>query len=216
MKKVFALLLAAIMSLSFVACNGSTAFNVAKEAYDKIDAAYEITEKFGEDVYEAWRLGIYDDDEILDNGVETLAAELSLSEREIIAGIELIVAGGEEKTMTLTKVEANRLFEYFEDDLDDLFTFCIMVVVYAYKDNGTIEKAQSALDSAKDLMKTMSEKHSDYEHYPNLKEYYTTTKAFFAFCQEPTGSFEQAKTTINDYRNKARNYVNDLDYIFED
>ena len=68
MKKIIALLLVAVMSLSFVACGGGaankeTAFDVAKEAYDKV--AYEIADKFGSDIYEAWRLGIYDDDEIL-------------------------------------------------------------------------------------------------------------------------------------------------------
>ena len=72
------------------------------------------------------------------------------------------------------------------------------------------------MEEAKAEMKEMSEKYSDYEHYPNLKGYYTTTNAFFAFCQNPTGSFEQVKTTINDYRNDARSYKSDLDYMFED
>ena len=58
----------------------------------------------------------------------------------------------------------------------------------------------------------LSEKYSDYEHYPALKGYYTTTNAFFDFCQSPSGSFEQVKTTINEYRNDARNYDKDLNY----
>ena len=65
-------------------------------------------------------------------------------------------------------------------------------------------------------MKDMSLQYSDYEHYPNLKGYYTTTNAFFEFCQNPTGSFEQVKDTINKYRNDARSYRNELAYIFED
>ena len=71
------------------------------------------------------------------------------------------------------------------------------------------------MDEAKVLMKELSEKYSDYEHYPNLKGYYTTTKSFFDFCQNPTGNFEQYKNTLNDYRNEARDYISDLDYIFE-
>lgn len=82
-----------------------------------------------------------------------------------------------------------------------------MVVSGAYAANGETAKAQ---------MKNLSENYSDYEHYPNLKGFYTTTSSFFDFCQNPTGSFEQVKTTINDYRNKARGYISDLDYIFED
>ena len=64
-------------------------------------------------------------------------------------------------------------------------------------------------------MKKLSEKYSDYEHYPNLKGYYTTTKSFFDFCQNPTGSFAQYKNMLNDYRNEACDYISVLDYIFE-
>ena len=218
MKKIFALLLVTIITLSFVACgvkptNKETAFDVAKEAYDKVDVAYEITDKFGSDIYEAWRLGIYNDDEILADGVGYLASELSLSESEIIAGVALVMADEGEEPETLTKSEANYIFKYMKSNL---FSFCVMVVSSAYKANGKADEAQSALDSAKDLMKKMSEKYSDYEHYPKLKEYYTTTKSFFAFCKYSNGSFEQVKTTINNYRNDARNCVSDLDYIFED
>ena len=91
-----------------------------------------------------------------------------------------------------------------------------MVVSNAYKVNGKVDEAKNALDEAKAQMKELSEKYSDYEHYPNLKGYYTTTSSFFDFCQNPTGSFEQVKDTINDYKNEARDYISDLDYIFEE
>ncbi len=218
MKRITAFILILVVCFSFVSCNKETAsketaFDIAKEAYDLIDVAYAITDNFGSDVYEAWRLGIYEDDEILDDGVGYLASELSLSEREIIAGVALAFTDEGEEPKAMTKSDANLYFNLLEDSL---FSFCVMVVSKAYEANGKAEEAQNALDAAKELMKKMSEKYSDYEHYPNLKEYYTTTKSFFAFCQEPTGSFEQVKNTINDYRNEARNYVSDLDYIFED
>lgn len=223
MKKIITLFLAVIMTLSLVACGDGTenkeisdketAFDVAKEAYGKIDAAYEITEKFGGDVYNAWFAGIYDEDEILDDGVGYLAGKLSLNESEIIAGVELFLSEAGEETEMLTKYSANVYFKYMEESL---FSFCIAIVALSYEANGKIEEAQTALDSAKNSMKKMSEKYSDYEHYPKLKEYYTSTKAFLDFCKEPNCSFEQAKTTINDYRNTIRNCVSDLDYIFED
>ena len=217
-RSIVCLLLALLTIGSFCSCGGEpankeTAFDVAKEAYDKVDVAYEITDKFGSDIYEAWRLGIYDKDEILADGVGHLASELSLTESEIIAGVALFMADEGEEPETMTKSEANFVFKYMKDNL---FSFCVIVVSSAYEANGKVDEAQAALDSAKDLMKTMSEKYSDYEHYPKLKEYYTTTKSFFAFCQDPDGSFEQVKTTINDYRNDARDCVSDLDYIFED
>ena len=79
-----------------------------------------------------------------------------------------------------------------------------------------MKTAQTTPDEAKVLMKKLSKMYSDYEHYPNLKGYYTTTKSFFDFCQNPTGSFAQYKNMLNDYRNEACDYISDLDYILEE
>lgn len=223
MKKIVALLLILATGVNLCACGNSNkkAFEASKAAYDNVDIAYEITEEFGKDIYEAWRLGIYEDEEILENGVEYLASELSLSEDEIRVGVAYATTeiGGkewselsEENKTTLTE-SADIVLNIMEDDL---FSFCVMVVTGAYTANGKVEEVQVALDTAKAQMKELSEKYSDYEHYPNLKGYYTTTSSFFDFCQNPTGSFEQVKETINDYRNEARDYISDLDYIFEE
>ena len=209
MKKVVALLLAFVVSVSLCACGGGNkkAFEASKAAYDNVDVAYEITEQFGSDLYEAWRLGIYDDEEILEDGVKHLASELSLSEDEIKVGVAYVMTeiGGkewseisEEDKKTLTE-SADIVFGIMEDNL---FSFCVMVVTGAYTANGKVEEAQAALNEAKSQMKELSQKYSDYEHYPNLKGYYTTTSSFFDFCQNPTGSFEQVKDTINDYKNE--------------
>ena len=94
MKKWIALLLVAVMCLSLCACGGGNkkAFNASKDAYDNIDIAYEITEQFGSDIYEAWRMGIYDKDDIIDDGAKHLATKLSLSVDEIRAGVAYMVA----------------------------------------------------------------------------------------------------------------------------
>ena len=99
---------------------------------------------------------------------------------------------------------------------DGFWEFCVDAICCAYIMNGNADEAQAALDAAKTQMKELSQEYSDYEHYPNLKGYYTTTSSFFDFCLNPSGSFEQVKDTINDYRNDAREYISDLDYIFED
>ena len=223
MKKTISLLMALVLCLSLCACGNSDkkAFEASKAAYDNIDIAYEITEQFGSDLYEAWRLGIYDDEEILDDGAEHLASELSLNADEIRAGVAYTVAAmigkdwGEMSEEDKNKYinNADSTFSVMEDDL---FSFCVMAVTGAYTVNGKVEEAQSALDAAKAQMKELSAEYSDYEHYPNLKGYYTTTSSFFEFCNNPTGSFEQVKETINDYKNEARDYISDLDYIFED
>lgn len=99
---------------------------------------------------------------------------------------------------------------------DDGFSGYVYLVINAYEAKSTYAEIATILDAAKEQMRTMSEDYSDYEHYPNLKGYYTTTQAFFDYCQKPTGSFEQAVTTIENYRNEARDYYYDLEYIFED
>ena len=220
MKKAIPFILALVLCLSLCACGGSDkkAFEASKAAYDNINIAYEITEQFGSDIYEAWRLGIYDDDEILDDGAIHLATELSLSADEIRAGAVYTIYKDEWDTMSDEEKDelidkADLLFTLFEDDL---FSFCVMAVSNAYVVNGKVEEAQTALDAAKAQMKELSSEYSDYEHYPNLKGYFTTTSSFFDFCQNPTGSFEQVKETVNEYKNEARDYISDLDYIFED
>ncbi len=224
MKRAVSLLLVLIMCLSMCACGNSNkkAFEVSKAAYDNIDIAYDIADNMGSDLYEAWRLGIYDDEEILEDGVKHLAKELSLSEDELSEGVAYVIAVNvyDKEWSALTDEEketyrgySDYAFSLFEEDL---FSFCVMVVSGAYEVKGDTKTAQEALNSAKAQMKELSESYSDYEHYPNLKGYYTTTSSFFDFCQNPTGSFEQVKTTINDYRNEARDYISDLDYIFEE
>lgn len=223
MKKSGILFLVIVMCVSLLGCSGNKkAFTVSEAAYDKITTAYEIADNFGTDIYEAWRLGINDRDEILDNGIEHLASELSLSEDELREGVVYalvvsIMGADWNETPEDSKQEyrelADTVFNFMEDDL---FSFCVYVVTGAYTVNGKIAEAEVALDEAKTLMKELSEKFSDYEHYPNLKEYYTTTSSFFDFCKEPTGSFEQLKETINDYKNEARDLINDLNYIFEE
>lgn len=178
------------------------AYIASAEAFSLVDEAYRMTEEFGEDLYVAWRAGIYDADEV---SIDYFVKKLNLSKEEITAAIDNL--GGEGV--------GDYYFTYYKNK-NKLFSACIWIVCKAYALNGDTDKITELLTSAKGLMKDMSQKYSDYEHYPNLKGYYTTTSAFFEFCQNPTGSFEQAKDTINQYRNDARSYRNELAYIFED
>ena len=78
MKKILILILTLSLGMLSIACGGDKkAFSESKAAYDKVDYAYKITEKIGEDIYEAWRIGIYDEENI---NVTYLASELNLSE----------------------------------------------------------------------------------------------------------------------------------------
>jgi len=103
---------------------------------------------------------------------------------------------------------------YMNDD--GLYDFCISLVLNAYDMNGDFEKAKKAIEAAKIQMKQLSNEYSDYEHYPNLKGYFTTTSSMLDFCKNLNCSFEQLQDILNDYSKEARDYVSDLNYIFEE
>lgn len=223
MKRIFPCILAFVFCFSAAGCQNTDkeAYDMSKTAYQNIDAAYEITEQFGSDLYEAWKVAIYEDDEIVEQGISYLASELTLSEDELKLGAACVAVESIGKNWNeMSESDKQLLMESMDEMIglmeDELFSFCVMAVTKAYEKNGDVETIQEALTDAKSDMKKLSDRYSDYEHYPALKEYYTTTSSFFDFCQNPAGSFEQVKDTINNYRNKARDCVNDLDYIFED
>ena len=201
------------------------AYALSKIVYDNIDIANEIISDYAGDIHEAWRLGIYDDDELLENGVALLASELSLSQEEIAYGIGYLactmIIWDEEWTEetaqatkeTFTPELANTIFSFMEDNM---FSFCVEIVKATYLITGRVDIAQSALDTAKTQIKELSMNYSDYEHYPNLKGYYTAVSSLFTFCEDPEGSFDTMSVTINDYRSKIRDYVSELNYFFED
>ena len=96
------------------------------------------------------------------------------------------------------------------------FSACVTVVSTAYEINGTADEIRSLLEDASEQIQKLSKKHGDSEHYPNLKEYFTNTIAFFEFCMNPEGSFEQVVETFNAYRNTGRECYYKLHYVFGD
>jgi len=226
MKKFSLFIFVLVFGMLLVGCdNKSKVYDLASQAFNNVNEAYTITEEYGSDIYEGWRLGIYNNKEIIRDGNTYLAKELGLSKEELDNGMSSLLIkqlfGSDIEKLSGDKVdELKDLLKkdtvYYKMFEDSLFSFVVNVVSETYKVNGKAELAQEKLDLAKKQMKEMSDQYSDYEHYSNLKGYFTTTNAFFDFCQNPTGSFEQVKETINKYKNEARDYKNDLAYIFED
>jgi hypothetical protein len=87
-------------------------------------------------------------------------------------------------------------------------------VIRAYEVNGQTEEAQEYLKSAQTYMRELSEKYSDYEHYPNLKGFFTMAGSYLDVCCDSELSFSQFKDVKNQYEKEARDYINDLDFIF--
>lgn len=196
------------------------AFDISKKAFEKIQSAYAIASDFSDDVYEAWLMAIFNDDDILESGTAYMVKNLHIDEHNLIDGLLHATAdltGSDditninEDTYELISEYSNSFFKLVKSGL---YTFCVRVIVSAYAVNGEAEQAEAALNEATDLMKELNEKYADYEHYPKLKELLTQVSALLDFCNEPEGSFEQVKLTLNDYKNDIRDLTNDLDYIF--
>lgn len=213
MKKIIALLLAVLMVLSLVACGGNKvskeAFENSKEAFKLVTSAYIAANEYSQDIYEAWRLGVndrksFDDDSEMDDFISEMHIEGVYIEQAVaeILGNESFVYGDWES-----------LPYRFGGSY---FSAWVSVVSKAYVCSGDVDEISEMLNSAKALMKELGDEYSDYEHYPALKKYFTNTLAFFDFCQNPEGSFEQVVETFNNYRNNAREYFFDLNYVFGD
>jgi hypothetical protein len=213
MKKAFSLILALIMCLSFAACGGGidkeAAFVDSKDAFDHITTAYLATNEFSQDIYEAWYLGVNSrKDYDTDSELADFASEMHIE----LEHIQQAVANLWGKSSYEKGDWASLPYLYN----NSYFSAWISVISEAYKCSGKADEIREDLVAAKDLMKKLSDQYSDYEHYPVLKEYFTNTLSFFDFCCNPEGSFEQVKTTFNDYRNNAREYFFDLNYVFGD
>ena len=159
MKRFFLFCLAVSVCISLIACSGTKkAFEVSKSAYDSIDIAYDITEQFGSDLYEAWRIGIFEEDELLSDGAHYLSQQLNLSEEDIKKGIGYIYATSIVGENWDTVAEEDKTKYYNRDSVlfkmkeDELFSTCVWVVIYSYKLNGKVDEVQTALNTAKEQM----------------------------------------------------------------
>ena len=195
-------------------------FDLSKEAYDEITYAYSIIYEFGSDVYEAWHLGATQPRNVQTMGIAFLGNDLFLSEDELKGGLGYFQAYIEDKNWDeLTEAERKEYINTGDSFLKgvsnaNVLQTSIYAIPFSYIVNGKTEEAQTALNNAKNIMRELSENYSDYEHYPNLKGYYTTAASYFEFCQKPKGTFVMLETTINDYMNDIRDYSSDLDFVF--
>lgn len=207
-------------------------FELSKEAYNNICKAYKIMDKLSTDLYEGWRIGATESSSYFnaDNCAQYLTKTMSLTEEELREGIAYWYVSHHAKIDGVQieydwdsateedKAELRKLdwafFNHQKKASETSFVGPIIAVQQAYTVRGDIDEIRTFLDEATTQMKELSKEYSDYEHYPNLKGFYSTADSFFEFCMKPEGSFNQAKITIKDYRDTARDYQSDLDYIF--
>lgn len=192
-------------------------FGISQQAYNNLTEAFNLVSTYGSDIYNAWYEGIYNSEDL---SVSYLANNTSLSASDIRDGMASSALGGPEaykqasdEERAEARVGADDLLK-LAGAIDDGYSIVVFGIVDAYKVNGTSDKVSSLLSDAKEALRTISDEYSDYEHYPALKDYYSAVNAYFDFCENPTGSFQQLADTINSYENEAREYQNDLDFVF--
>lgn len=200
-------------------------FELSKVAYQNINSAYEIVHEFGTDLYSAWYLVAHESKKLMNsNTVKVLSAEVQyLDSEEIQKGLAFVLAKNKyhEDWYALSEEDKDKYIEmagnYNGDDFFDQ-TNCLFIttwsIIRGYEVNGKTEEAQGHLDTAQIYMRELSEQYSDYEHYPNLKGFFTMVGSYLDVCCDSELSFSQFKDVKNQYEKEARDYTNDLDFIF--
>ena len=203
----------------------SYTFKLSKAAYQNINSAYDIVHQFGTDLYSSWYLVSYQSKDLMNtNTVKAIASEVRyLDEEDIQKGLAFVLAKNKYKE-DWYELSEDRQKDYIEMagnyNGDDFFnqTNCLFIttwsVIRAYEVNGKTEEAGAYLNIAQTYMRELIEKYSDYEHYPNLKGFFTMVGSYLDVCCDSELSFTQFKDVKNQYEKEARDYINDLDFIF--
>lgn len=189
---------------------------LSKEAYAYLKNIDESTSMISHDIYQVWSMAIYEDDGIT---IEKLDESLYLNKTEIQDGLAKSI-------WYLMALPFEESPEEARENASDLqikmlkvsggFSDYIDAVINAYTINGEYEELFQKQESAKLIMKELSQKYSSYEHFQALKEYYTTVTSFLELCYSPEGSLLSFQRAQDDYIKKTRNIRNDLDLVFSD
>ena len=198
----------------------------AKEVYENIKSAWTIADQMGTGIYNVWHGWVYEKEEMSSGGLQFFADKASLGLEDIVEGFAARNYVNEQ--FAKTGVNWNDISEsdkeFYRDATVKAFeqarkarqyagmSDVLWGTVYSFMLNGYVDGAQTLLGTAKQELKELP---ADYEYYSALKDFYTTTSALVDFCGSPSGSLDQYKVLLNDYRKEARDYMNDLDFVFE-
>ena len=220
MKKFLTFLLTAVFTICLVSCsllgdskgdNPSPSSNqetnktqeqydCGKIAYDELLKASKICENMGDAVYGAWYFAIYEADDYSSSTITSaFSSETGISVSDL------------NKAASAYEISST-LLPYALSD----FSLAVLITTKAFELNGQTKNLDDSIAKAKEQLKTMTQKYSDYSEYPSLKSLYSKVDSYATFLKSPTGSFEQLKTTIQTYENDIRTLISDLSFIFED
>ena len=181
-----------------------------------------------------WYETVYNFEEIKNEGCAYLDSKLNITEEEIRDGIAYLteymlenenldiypIDENYDKWENMSEEDKEEDRELADEFLtifnDSLSLFCCKSIAAAYIANGKIGEIDTYLATAVDCLNKLEEDDPDYQYYSESRGYYGSVNAFLEYCTNPTGSFSQSQDTFNEYKNEARNYMSQLDYVFEE
>lgn len=182
-------------------------FAAAKDAYKYLVESHEMCVEVMDSIYGAWYFSIYEADDyyMLSSCLRAFCSEANLSQDDTLKAIDMVL-----ESTGITNIDDGLRCAALQ-----VPSYAVAIVVKVYTNNGVYAQINSNLSNAQTALKTVTNKYSDYTGYPTLKSYYSEVYSYYEFCESPSGSFSQLKTTINTYETNLRNYKNDLSFIFE-
>ena len=226
MKKVISLLLVVAMCMTLVACGGGKkkALELSESAFNNVHQAYEKLDVIGNDILDAWKLGVYNERYLCEwsSGFGYFVSNISIPRDALLDGLASLEHKVSEYSLDLDYYteSVREYYDLYWDRLiersSDTFSACIVLVVESYIISGELKEVESLLSLASESIKELSQDHSDYEHYKNVKNYFTVVNTYFNFCSNPSGTLEQAMENVNGYNNTANECYNSLYYFFEE
>lgn len=214
-----ALLLVLVVCLSLTACGESKEVRAtAKSIYDSTKNAYAITLQVVTDYQVAIYVGTSESNSLFDGGVSYLADKVSLTEKELLAGLcdYEVDFFGDEKYANATTVEKSGLvFQGFAIiGMEDVA--CCQTVKRAYEINGDLEKVQTELNAVEIQLEELKEASPKYAHYDKLKELYTAVSDYFTYFQDPGTTVGEWANTLDEYEDKIEGIIGELSSEFKD
>lgn len=196
--------------------------NTLEAAYDELSKAYDIADRFGSDLYEAWRVGIQDKEQFkganLNGSLKFLASNLFLSYDDLLEGACCAYSdmwGGdwnekpdEDKQKIRDTIATGTLF-YFSQN--NIYVSCVNCVRFGYELNGSTAEADECIMKAGTAIASIDKSLVDERLLDSFEELKSSLLSLLEFCMEPTGSFNQCGETINDYRNTIRSCMSSIE-----
>lgn len=193
--------------------------------YTALKEAADLLDKQGTDLYEAWRVAIYDSEEFegsnLNGAMKHLKSELFLSYEELLDGAACVltetILGGNwadkpetDKQKSRDSAATGTLFWFCSGKIP---AACVLTVGAAYRLNGSVETIENALHMYQEKKPLLYVPGTDDAIWEHMEQLYVSIAAYLDYCQNPTGSFDQSSETINGYRTEIRNAISRLDGV---